>query len=94
LHLTRYKDKFKKNILLLFRFGFPVYPERQFGIPSSRGPPVSFAGFSPDPNTFDPANYPANYPSDEVSLSLLSENPAKRNKKKNLINFLRDWIDS
>ncbi|TRY80527.1 hypothetical protein TCAL_12543 [Tigriopus californicus] len=28
------------------RFGYPVYPEREFGIPSSLGP-VSFAGFSP-----------------------------------------------
>ena len=28
------------------RFGYPVYPERDFGIPSPSGP-VSFAGFSP-----------------------------------------------
>lgn len=30
------------------RFGYPVFPEREFGIPS-RGGPVSFAGFSPGP---------------------------------------------
>ena len=29
------------------RFGFPVYPERTFGIPSNMSVPVSFAGFSP-----------------------------------------------
>ena len=29
------------------RFGFPVYPERSFGIPSQMNVPVSFAGFSP-----------------------------------------------
>ena len=29
------------------RFGFPVYPERTFGIPSQMKVPVSFAGFSP-----------------------------------------------
>ena len=29
------------------RFGFPVYPERTFGIPSQMNAPVSFAGFSP-----------------------------------------------
>lgn len=29
------------------RFGFPVYPERTFGIPSQMNVPVSFAGFSP-----------------------------------------------
>ena len=28
------------------RFGYPVYPERELGIPSRAGP-VSFAGFSP-----------------------------------------------
>jgi hypothetical protein len=36
----------------------------------------------------------AAYPADEISLSLLSENPAKKNRKKNLIHFLRDWIES
>ena len=31
------------------RFGFPVYPQRHFGIPSPEGSgPVSFAGFTPD----------------------------------------------
>ena len=76
-----------------YRFGFPVYPERQFGIPSARGPPVSFAGFTPDINRFNPdfSAYPA---ADELSLSLLSENPSKKNRKKNLINFLKDWIES
>ena len=29
------------------RFGFPVYPEKTFGIPSQMNAPVSFAGFSP-----------------------------------------------
>jgi len=32
--------------VLSVRFGFPVYPERELGIPSSSGP-VSFAGFTP-----------------------------------------------
>ena len=31
------------------RFGFPVYPQRHFGIPTPQASgPVSFAGFSPD----------------------------------------------
>ena len=31
------------------RFGFPVYPQRHFGLPSPEGSgPVSFAGFTPD----------------------------------------------
>jgi len=35
------------------RFGFPVYPERSFGIPSQMNVPVSFAGFSPGTYTRD-----------------------------------------
>lgn len=31
------------------RFGYPVYPQRHFGIPTPQASgPVSFAGFSPD----------------------------------------------
>lgn len=43
------------------RFGFPVYPERSFGIPSQMNVPVSFAGFSPEPNGTQSMLLPANY---------------------------------
>ena len=83
----------KTHHFRFYRFGFPVYPERQFGIPSSRGPPVSFAGFTPEITQFNPEF--TGYPADEMSLSLLSGNLSKKNnKKKNLINFLKDWIES
>lgn len=74
-----------------FRFGFPVYPERQFGIPSKGGPPVSFAGFSPDlrPSGFDSAHF-----TDDGSLALFEENQNRKRKKKSLLNFLKEWIDS
>ena len=39
------------------RFGYPVYPERDFGIPSMGGP-VSFAGFSPPGSVFRPHKNP------------------------------------
>ena len=42
------------------RFGYPVYPERHFGIPTQQASgPVSFAGFSPDLRNqtfYDPDN--------------------------------------
>merc|ERR1739847_189506 len=42
------------------RFGYPVYPERHFGIPTPQASgPVSFAGFSPDLRNqtfYDPDN--------------------------------------
>ena len=39
------------------RFGFPVYPERSFGIPSQMNVPISFAGFSPGMYTLFIWNY-------------------------------------
>ena len=40
------------------RFGYPVYPERQLGIPSDSGP-VSFAGFGPSSLTSGAREVPA-----------------------------------
>ena len=49
------------------RFGFPVYPQRQFGIPSPEGSgPVSFAGFSPDLN---PSFYEPDIDAQEMATS-------------------------
>merc|ERR1712156_1036176 len=55
------------------RFGFPVYPERTFGIPSQMAAPVSFAGFSPEPSGCP--QRPNHYNEEDTSSSLLSELP-------------------
>merc|ERR1712156_846612 len=56
------------------RFGFPVYPERTFGIPSQMNAPVSFAGFSPEPNGSAQRQKYYNQ-EEESSSSILSELP-------------------
>lgn len=55
------------------RFGFPVYPEKTFGIPSQMNAPVSFAGFSPEPS--GSAQRQKFYNEEESSSSILSELP-------------------
>ena len=58
------------------RFGFPVYPQRHFGLPSPEGSgPVSFAGFTPNLN---PSFYEPSMDAQEIttgSSSLSDSNP-------------------
>merc|ERR1719411_147806 len=58
-------------------FGFPVYPERSFGIPSQMNVPISFAGFSPAPSGTQSMMLPPGYNMGEEdkgeSSSILSE---------------------
>merc|ERR1719273_21504 len=60
------------------RFGYPVFPQRNFGLPSPAGP-VSFAGFSPAPSNLTSSSAgPASFQSEMVR---------KKKKKKGWFKF-------
>ncbi len=58
-----------KMYVYVCRFGYPVYPERNLGIPPVSGP-VSFAGFSPSRSELNVSNN-----SNEMNNSYVSHGP-------------------